>query len=55
MTHINEIMILERRSGVSPAEVYKCQLKGMFCYLKKIDNIFSATTCSIKRKTEIMK
>lgn len=56
MADIDEIIILEKCSeGMSPAEVYKCQLKNTECYLKKIDNIFSTTTYSVKREAEIMK
>ena len=55
VAYINEITILEKCSeGMSPAEVYKCQLKNTACYLKKIDDIFSATTYSVKREAEMM-
>lgn len=55
MRYIDEIQILGKCSeGVSPAEVYKCQLKNTVCYLKKIDDIFSKTTYSVKREAEMM-
>lgn len=55
MAYIDEIVILEKCSeGMSPAEVYKCQLKDTVCYLKRIDEIFSATTYSVKREAELM-
>ena len=55
MRYIDEIQILGKCSeGMSPAEVYKCQLKNTVCYLKKIDDIFSKTTYSVKREAEMM-
>lgn len=53
--YIDEIEILGKCSdGMSPAEVYKCQLKNTVCYLKKIDDMFSETTYSVKREAEMM-
>ena len=55
MRYIDEIEILGKCSdGMSPAEVYKCQLKNTVCYLKKIDDMFSETTYSVKREAEMM-
>lgn len=56
MAYIEEVTILEKcTEGLSPAEVYKCQFGGSFCYLKKIDNKFSETTYGVKREAEMMK
>lgn len=39
---------------MSPAEIYKCQLENLVCYLKRIDDKFSETTFSVKREAEMM-
>lgn len=55
MAYIDQIIVLEKcLDGMSPAEVYQCQLDNKICYLKKIDTIFAQTTYSVKREAEMM-
>ena len=55
MAYIDQITIVEKcLDGMSPAEVYQCQLDNKICYLKKIDAIFAQTTYSVKREAEMM-
>lgn len=55
MKYIDRIAIQEKCSdGMSPAEVYKCQIEGTPYYLKRIDKAFSQTTYSVQREAEVM-
>ncbi len=55
MGYIDRIASKEKCSGgMSPAEVYKCQIDGECHYLKMTDMAFSQTTYSAKREAGVM-
>lgn len=55
MRYIDRITEKEKSpDGMSPAEVYRCQLDGATYYLKMIDKLFSNTTYSVRREAEVM-
>ena len=55
MKYIDQIIIQEKDAvGMSAAEVYKCQIEDQVVYLKRIDEIYSQTTYSVKREAEVM-
>lgn len=55
MKYFNRITTLNKcTDGMSPADVFRCQIDGTHYYLKKISTAFSQTTYSVKREAEIM-
>lgn len=55
MKYLDRITNCEKDAeGMSPANVYKCEIDGECCYLKTIDKAFAGTTYSVKREAEIM-
>lgn len=55
MKYIDKIIVQEKDAvGMSAAEVYKCQIEDQVVYLKRINEIYSQTTYSVKREAEVM-
>ena len=55
MKYIDKIIVQEKDAvGMSAEEVYKCQIEDQVVYLKRINEIYSRTTYSVKREAEVM-